>query len=828
MNYLKSFLLIVILTLLFSENSFILVLNILPSFLLMVYFRIIKKTYNITSIIFLSLIFSFFSAYFILNKVAEKHLQNKKVLAVNLATEHDYIAEILLENIEAKIKNDKRIPGLISDNEDGNNDLDNYIRTKYFSGYLGKYDIQVIICSPFDSIHVDPDDRYYHCYSFFNDYINSIGINVPGTGFYFMNNLNSRIGYFGSVVVYDEKRKEELTLFLELRAKYVPTELGYPELLISSNQSRSSALKGYSYAKYYKNELITQSGDFEYALVDNFIRHAEFEVDKFEGFEHLIYFPDNENVILISSPSLQLSDWLFIFSYLFLFYSLSTLIILFVSRIGTVKSFKIPTFRSKMQLSMMIVLFISFVFIGGLTIILSSNQYRDKYFQFISEKIQSVHIELVHKLEFEDVLTPYWHNSSYENLDELLRKFSNVFFSDINLYDPSGNILASSRPEIFYNRLQGVKMNSQAFFELAEMHRGEYIHDEEIGNLKYLSGYIPFFNNQGKLLAYLNLPYFTRQQELTKEISNLVVAIINIYVLLFLITTALAFFMSERITRPLRLIQQSFRQIKLDKLNEQILYKGDDEIAELINEYNRMVTELALSAEKLAQNEREMAWREMAKQIAHEIKNPLTPMKLSIQQLQRAQRDNAPKWEELFTKVSNTLIEQINALSSIATEFSNFAKMPNPKNELVNVVDKLKNTVRLLQNTELVTFKTKYENNVINIIADKEQILRIFINLIKNAIQSIPENTEGLIEIEAVTDKVNNRVIVKITDNGKGIPQEIYHKLFQPNFTTKTSGMGMGLAIVKKIIDTTNGTIDFTTKLNKGTCFTITWPIAGK
>ena len=274
------------------------------------------------------------------------------------------------------------------------------------------------------------------------------------------------------------------------------------------------------------------------------------------------------------------------------------------------------------------------------------------------------------------------------------------------------------------------------------------------------------------------------------------------------------------------MIQESFKRIKLGIKNETIQYKGKDEIADLVNEYNRMVIELSDNAEKLARSEREMAWREMARQIAHEIKNPLTPMKLNIQQLQRAWKDKNQNWDELLNKVSSTLIEQINTLSSIATEFSNFAKMPKPKNEIVNIISKIKNTVRLFDQTENIEIKYQFNGlSEINVYADKEQILRVFTNLIKNAIQAIPEGKKGKINIETKLIDNKKRVLIKIQDNGRGIPVEIHDHLFEPNFTTKSSGMGLGLAIVKKIIDHTNGNIYFETEMNIGTAFYIEWEL---
>jgi nitrogen fixation/metabolism regulation signal transduction histidine kinase len=353
--------------------------------------------------------------------------------------------------------------------------------------------------------------------------------------------------------------------------------------------------------------------------------------------------------------------------------------------------------------------------------------------------------------------------------------------------------------------------------------QSEFVNHEKIGNLSYLSAYVPYLNAENKLMAYLNLPYFTKQDVLSKDISTLTVAIINVYVLLILMTIAIAVFISEQITKPLRMIQQKFSEIKLGKQYEVITYPGKDEIGNLVAEYNRMVGELERSVEMLARSERESAWREMAKQIAHEIKNPLTPMKLSVQQLQRAWEDKPQDFNRHLEKVTRTLIEQIDNLSKIASEFSNFAKMPRAVNERINLSERIRNTLDLFSNTENVTFSFICSDENICVMADREQISRVFINLIKNAIQSIPENRAG--KIKLTLEKTDRKAVFTIADNGKGIPEDLLDKMFTPNFTTKSSGMGMGLAIVKNIVETCNGNISFHTDIKRGTTFRVAIPL---
>ena len=243
----------------------------------------------------------------------------------------------------------------------------------------------------------------------------------------------------------------------------------------------------------------------------------------------------------------------------------------------------------------------------------------------------------------------------------------------------------------------------------------------------------------------------------------------------------------------------------------------------LVAEYNKMIRQLEESAQLLARSERESAWREMAKQIAHEIKNPLTPMKLSIQYLQRALDEDSPNTKELAGRVSKTLIEQIDNLSEIATAFSSFAKMPKAKNEVMDLVEVVNGVVDLFKKEENVTIQmTNYTEKAI-IYADKNQLISAFNNLVKNATQAIPEDRDGKIDVIVLEEYGHFKVVVM--DNGSGIPEHQQDKVFVPNFTTKNSGTGLGLAITKRVVESARGRIWFESTENKGTTFYVELPM---
>jgi nitrogen fixation/metabolism regulation signal transduction histidine kinase len=448
-------------------------------------------------------------------------------------------------------------------------------------------------------------------------------------------------------------------------------------------------------------------------------------------------------------------------------------------------------------------------------------KYNEKNRRQIGEKMQSVLLEVKNKLDEEETIT--YSMSDYVN--RLLSHFSYVFFTDIHLYSPEGTLVASSQMRMFNEGLVSRRMNPEAFVHLSYLDQTDYVHEERIGDLTYISAYTPFYSQSGELLAYLNLPYFAKQVELENEVYSFLVAVINIFVLLFILSIVVGLFISQWITAPLRAIRESLAEIELGKTNKLIPYSSNDEIGLLVAEYNAKVSELEHNAEKLSQSERESAWREMAKQVAHEIKNPLTPMKLSVQHLSRSITQGHKVDEAQVMRLSDNLVEQIDALTEIANAFSNFARMPVAKNESVDLISTIQNAAGLFDKFERASIYV-HTNGIGEALvkSDKEQIIRVFNNLIKNALQSIPEEHPGEIKIRISKDAEVYTVAVE--DNGVGIPESDYGKIFVPNFTTKSRGMGLGLAITKSIVESSGGKIWFESTPGLGSTFFVSIPAA--
>jgi signal transduction histidine kinase len=535
--------------------------------------------------------------------------------------------------------------------------------------------------------------------------------------------------------------------------------------------------------------------------------------------EHLIYHTREHNYVIVSRELFTLIDYLISFPYLFVFYFLSVMILIFTAS-RTIRKRQVNfDLKFRIQAAIISIVFVSLLVVASATIWYNVREYKEKHQSDLNEKMISIAEEIDMRLEDVDFISA----DLMDWLQRELAKLSNIFRTDINIYGTDGKLMASSRSEIFNRGLVSRRLNAQAYYEIFENFQINYFQPEQIGDLSYLSAYKPIINNNGEYLGVINLPYFIKQDRYSQELSTIIVAFINLYVFLLLASIIVAIFIANQITRPLVLIQENLQKMELGKRNEPIYYSRKDEIGSLVKEYNKKVDELAVSAELLARSERESAWREMAKQIAHEIKNPLTPMKLNIQHLQRA-KGEGKEYNEYIERVTSTLIEQIENLSNIATEFSNFAKIPTARNQVFKLAEQLQKVIDLFDSHTRV--KIEFHPNGLDYIkvnADREQLSRAIINLVKNGIQSVPEERKGIIEINL--SRREHMAVISVSDNGEGIPPDLRDKLFSPSFTTKTSGMGLGLAIVKNIVENFAGKIWFETEHKKGTTFYLEIPI---
>ena len=542
----------------------------------------------------------------------------------------------------------------------------------------------------------------------------------------------------------------------------------------------------------------------------------------------------NDKIIVIARKKADLLEAITLFSYIFCVFlflvGLFNALVLLLRIGGDLKEFRRIlewNIRRQIHSTIIFISILSFIIIGISTISFFIVRYRQNNEERLSRTMDITTTQMQQKLEerqvFDDVV-PIYDSLSNQEVVKIVNEVADVHNVDVNVYDTNGRLYVSSQPIIYREGFFSKQMDPLGFYHLNHLSEIQHVQQEKLGRVSFMSIYAPLRSKDGKTYAYINIPYFLSQKELMQEISNFLVTIINLNAFIFLIAGVIALFITNRVTRSFSLISEKMKEVNLGKANEEIEWKRNDEIGGLVREYNKMVNKLEVSAEALARSEREGAWREMARQVAHEIKNPLTPMKLSIQFLQKSIDNNSDNVKELTGKVAKTLVEQIDHLSKIAFDFSQFANIGNTNIETFDINE----VIRSLDNL----YKTSHEGELrlntvpgkVMVRADKTQMNRLFTNLIQNAIEAC--NGKGKCNIELNEVQFDGVVQISIKDNGEGIPPEMHSKIFVPNFTTKSSGTGLGLAMCKGIAEQAGGRIWFETKTGEGSTFFVELPVA--
>lgn len=480
---------------------------------------------------------------------------------------------------------------------------------------------------------------------------------------------------------------------------------------------------------------------------------------------------------------------------------------------------KKASLRTRIFLVMILLVLIASVLIAAVAIYQYNEETKDYHKQRLERKEQNI------KTHIKRVL------NSRQNTWEIKTRNIPLIFKDeisniadihklqINLYDLEGTLLITSKADLKQETADKC-IEAKILNAISHTVSHRYVDKIQENGEAYQSSYSYIYNNKFKPIAILNLPYLEKDDFLSKELSEFLGRLGFAYLFVLIIAIAIAFFLSKYITKSLKTISDKINATRLEKRNEKIeIEDASDEISTLVDSYNSMIDELEESAVKLATSEREQAWREMAKQVAHEIKNPLTPMRLTVQNFQRKFNPEDPKIISKVDEYSKTLIQQIDTMSSIASAFSNFAKMPAQQNETLNVVNIVKLALDIF-NEDYIVFTSDKESIIAKF--DRTQLIRVVTNLVKNGIQAIQEDNTPQIIVHV--SEQDGDVVITVADNGSGVSEENKRKVFEPKFTTKTSGMGLGLAMVKNIVETYSGTISFTSEKDRGTVFKVVFP----
>ncbi|MDI5889035.1 ATP-binding protein [Flavobacterium sp. LB3P48] len=468
---------------------------------------------------------------------------------------------------------------------------------------------------------------------------------------------------------------------------------------------------------------------------------------------------------------------------------------------------------------MIVLIIMASVLLASISIIQFKNEAKEYHQERLERKEDAI------KEHINYVLSTTTYPLTTENLGlifkDKIHELAQIHSIEINIYSLDGKLLKSSKESFSVDKV-APPIPKYILKLVRSSIEKRYVDIKTIDGKKNRSAFSQIKDDKFKPLGILNLPYVEDDGYYENELKSFLIRLGQVYSFMLIVAFALAYFLSSYITKSLKTISDKLSETSLNQKNEKIVLEASSkEINLLIKAYNGMVDELEKSAIKLAQSEREEAWREMAKQVAHEIKNPLTPMRLTVQSFQRKFDPTDPNVKQKMNDYSETLIQQIDTMSAVASAFSNFASMPAQQNETLNVVEVVELAMDIF-NEEYIEFHRDSPEIISKI--DRTQLIRIITNLAKNAIQSIPEQQENKSIVVSVKKELNN-VLITVADNGIGIQPKDIDRIFEPKFTTKSSGMGLGLGIIKNIIENYKGTITFETEFGKGTTFIVSLPI---
>ncbi|WP_192821473.1 HAMP domain-containing sensor histidine kinase [Rufibacter sp. LB8] len=614
------------------------------------------------------------------------------------------------------------------------------------------------------------------------------------------------------------------TVVLELSPKITTPNSVLPELLVERKSTQGNAVPASSYALWRENRLLKTEGYFEYSQT---FGSALLEVPllytqglTIAGYHHVATKSMDGTVAVVSTPIYGFRSWLSNFSFLFLLHTVTLFGLLAVSVLyrGELVQVITSTFSTKIQLFLNLGVLVPLVLVSLTIGSLVTDSYQQDLTRGYTEQGEFIRQNLMTNALGGRSTRP-------DSLVRRVNRLAALAQTEVNVYNAQGQLQIASQPALFEAGVLSTRLNPEAYSGLKERGLARMLLQEKAGELPFSTMYLPL-RKAGEVSpsGFLAIPYFDSQKELNNKLIQLITTILNIFTVLFLVFVLLSYLATRALTVPLQLLTERLKKTTLTGNNEKLVYESRDEIGLLVREYNQMLQKLEESKQELALREKEAAWKEMARQVAHEIKNPLTPMKLSLQYLRKAMQEGRSNLEELVEKISKTMITQIDVLSDIATSFSNFTSMPDLKLETLELNDLIKRAADLHINSQQHQVQLNLPQTPIHVRADENQLIRVFNNLLLNALQAVPSSRTPEITID-VTNLEPDWVVAAISDNGSGIPEDVQPKIFMPNFSTKYTGSGIGLAVVKKAVEAIGGTIWFETKDQEGTTFFLKLPV---
>ena len=786
-----------------------------------------------------------------------KQSAHEREFAAQLLAENDVFGEFLMSKAQTSIAKDLEILwSFQTDTLLGRERIQQRVKNSHLDKYFDKYDIEVFSFRPSGRpLDISPNAP---ALAALRGRYRQKGYKTEYPGVYFINEVGNQ--FIKQYVCFITLRRpippsprpgaRALSdtmgyVVLDLRLRNELPKGVYPALLVDTKFIQNPDAQEYSYAifsgrrptergiGYAQHQLLYSAGNYNYerklplSLLDDpalFTRGL-----LVNDYRHIAQRGQDGRIVIVSSAEYPFRNIFSNFSFLYLLLVLTVIcaIIGYAINYG-LSQFKV-NYSTRIQILLNIAFFLPLLFVIVIILgVISANYVSNQESAYISNT-RNIAANFLTYLD-EHLRAQ---KRSKASMEEELSKIARDADIDINLFDPQGRLYTSTRPIIYESGYLSKRINPEAYIHIIEDKENQILLNESLGSKQYRTAYVGIKSYNGRLLGVLSIPYFYARPELDRQIIEVIASALSIFTALFLFFLILSYFASHVLTEPLRMLTQKIRKTNLDRPNDPLPWHSDDEIGLLIQEYNRMLVKLEESKQALAQTEKQSAWREMAKQVAHEIKNPLTPMKLTLQHLQRtfpntngvASSTNEQTRNRVIQRTFDSLLDQIDNLSDIATSFSDFAEMPLPKKEVFEVTNVLNKAADLLANDVRITLRRQIMAGPVMVIGDRQLIGRTLTNLLINGIQSVPPGQRPVLDLRLYTK--GDEVQIEIHDNGAGIPEAIRTKVFLPNFSTKQGGSGLGLAIAKRGVEHAGGTIWFETTEGVGTSFFLSLPLAG-
>jgi signal transduction histidine kinase len=736
----------------------------------------------------------------------ERLVRDQLRYAKDFLAERDVLGEYLLDQARQRIARDPFIQTRMASPFFSKGPVAEKIRRVHLNRYFDRYELSIstrgLSDSAFQSSGIWRATNY--------------------EGIYFSGKMGGEAlkRYHVAIPIYYQRPVGTVELDLVLK-RLLPDNV-FPELLVDNRFSQLYRNRDFSFAVFQGGRVVNRFGSFHYErdfdgimLSDSLLYN---EGVRHEGYYHVGLEEGDGSVAVVSARDYPWSALITNISFWFVLGLLALLLVQGTYGLSALISGSQLAYTARIQVFMLLAFALPMVTVSVTVLTLMGRSSEESTTREFIER-STVAAQRLTAL--------YAQEGGWDagRLEAWVAETAAYAKTDISVFSPSGMLLVTSQPALYDNQLVSSRMSREAFRKLVLEDERQTVTNERIGTLDFSSAYAAVQSPlTGELEAVVSLPFFESASYLQRGQFLVLSNILQVFVVVFLIFTLVSFLAADSLSAPIRLMARTLRQTTLSGENKPLRWEANDEFGALAQEYNRMVTNLDESRKALARQEKESAWREMAKQVAHEIKNPLTPMKLTLQKMEHDLLAGEHHGDRLRKSV-DVLLRQVEILNAIASSFSTFAQLPAPTPQRIDFSRLVSETAGLFANAEEASIRVEVPETPLWISADPASIGRAIFNILINAIQARREGEKAEVSIRLVGGQ--DKATLSVADRGKGIPPELRDKVFQPQFTTKASGSGLGLAMARQAIIQAGGKIWFESAENEGTIFHVEIPSEG-